>query len=345
MQKHLSERLQGRRLKGGWTVIKKIVPAEGMTGSNFSIGYTAKHDDGAIGFLKVLDIAKASIAPDPSATLEMLTSAFNYERRLLAKCKSLSRVVTALGEGMERESGTQNEVAQYIIFEFADSDLRQKIHFVQQFDLAVEMRTLHNISVGISQLHSKMIAHQDIKPSNVLVFNGGVSKLGDLGRSSEHGAHAPHDHLDFAGDPSYVPPEYLYRHVPTDWKERRLGCDLYQLGSLVVFMYAGVSATRLLNGFIPAVHRPGAWSGNYTDVLPYVYDYFRLMNERVKPKIPELVREKLSMAISQLCEPDPSRRGHPRNHVVGNRFGLERYVSLFNRLALMARIGMRGKLR
>ena len=344
MHKHLSERLEGRRLKGGWKVMKKIVPAEGMSGSNFSIGYSAKHDDGAIGFVKVLDIARASIAPDPATTLEELTSAFNYERRLLAKCKDLSRVVTALGEGMER-GPDQNEFAQYIIFEFAESDLRHKIHFVRQFDLAVEMRTLHNIAVGISQLHSREIAHQDIKPSNVLMFNGEGSKVGDLGRSSELGAHAPHDHLDFAGDPSYAPPEYLYRHVPTDWKERRLGCDLHQLGSLIVFMYARVSATRLLNDFIPDAHRPRAWSGTYADVLPYVQEYFRLMNERVKPNIPEIVREELSTAISQLCEPDPSRRGHPKNHLVGNRFGLERYVSLFNRLALMARISMRGNLR
>ena len=344
MQKHLSERLEGTRLRDGWTVMKKIVPPVGASGSNFSIGYTAKHDNGTIGFLKVLDITKASLAPDPAATLEELTSAFNYERRLLTKCKSLSRVVTALGEGMVRESHVQSEVAQYIIFEFAESDLRQKIHFAQQFDLAVEMRTLHNIAVGVSQLHTKRIAHQDIKPSNVLMFNDGISKVGDLGRSSERGAHAPHDNFKFAGDPSYIPPEYLYHYVPTDWKERRLGCDLYQLGSLIVFMYAGLSATRLLTNFVSFDHSPGRWSGAYVDVLPYLYEYFRLMNERIKPSIPELVREHLSTAISQLCEPDPSRRGHPTNHLVGNRFGLERYVSLFNRLALMARIDMRTKL-
>ena len=325
--------------------MKKIVPAEGMTGSNFSIGYSAKRDNGTIGYIKVLDITKASFAPDPATTLEKLTSAFNYERRLLAKCKSLSRVVTALGEGMVRESGAQNEVAQYIIFEFAETDLRHSVQFVQRFDLAVDMRTLHNIAVGISQLHTKMIAHQDLKPSNVLIFNGGISKVGDLGRSSEFGTHAPHDDIAFAGDPSYAPPEYLYRYVPTDWKERRLGCDLYQLGSLVVFMYAGLSATRLLKECIHNDHGPGEWSGTYAEVLPYVHEYFRLMNERLKPKIPELVREQLSMAISQLCDPDPSQRGHPRNHVVGNRFGLERYVSLFNRLTLIARIGMRAKLR
>lgn len=316
-----------------------------MTGANFSIGYTARHDSGTIGFLKVLDITKASFAPDPAATLEQLTSAFNYERRLLDQCKNLSRVVTALDEGMIREDSSYGEVAQYIIFEFAESDLRRKIQFVDQFDLAVEMSTLHNIAVGISQLHSKYIAHQDLKPSNVLIFEDGVSKVGDLGRSSELGMPAPHDGYAVAGDPTYVPPEYLYRHVPTDWRERRWGCDLYQLGSLIVFMYAGVSATRLLTECIHEDHRPTTWSGTYEEVLPYVDDYFRLMNRRIASHMPHLVRAELCGAVLHLCDPDPSRRGHPKNHATGNRFGLERYVSLFNRLALTARVNMRKRLR
>ena len=325
--------------------MKKVVPAEGTTGSNFSIGYTARHEGGTIGFVKVLDITKASFTPDPAATLERLTTAFNYERRLLEKCKGLSRVVTALAEGSVHEPGFHGQIAQYIIFEFADSDLRQSIHFSNDFDLALLLRTLHNVAVGLSQLHSRQIAHQDIKPSNVLMFDDGFSKVGDLGRSSEAGIPAPHDDGDFAGDPTYAPPEYLYNYVPSDWKERRWGCDLYQLGSLVLFMFSGLSSTRMISNYIPQYHRPKQWSGNYRELLDYMHEYFRLMIDDVRAKMPALVEQDLHAAVTQLCNPDPSRRGHPKNHAIGNRFGLERYVSLFNRLALMAEIELRTNIR
>lgn len=53
-------------------------------------------------------------------------------------------------------------------------------------------------------LHGLDIAHQDLKPSNV---------------------------LPIAGDPTYAPPELLYNYVPADWNVRRYACDVYLLGA------------------------------------------------------------------------------------------------------------------
>ena len=55
---------------------------------------------------------------------------------------------------------------------------------------------------------------------------------------------------------------------------------------------------------------------------------------------PRLVR-----AIRELCDPDPKRRGHPKDHAgVGSPYRLERYESEFNLLAAHAERGLlRGR--
>ena len=173
------------------------------------------------------------------------------------------------------------------------------------------MRILHDVTVGISQLHRGNIAHQDIKPSNVLIFSDSDSKIGDLGRSSQRGVHAPHDALPFAGDQSYAPPECLYGHIPQTWGERRLACDLYQIGSLIVFMYAGKSCTYLLNEFTQEKHRSNEFVGAYEDLLIYMQEYFRLMIDYVRLTIPDLVRSELTIAIKRTLQSRPLIEGTP----------------------------------
>jgi hypothetical protein len=59
-----------------------------------------------------------------------------------------------------------------------------------------------------------------------------VSKLADLGRASRADAFSPFDHLDWAGDPNYKPPEAWYSFISPDWHQRRIAYDLYMLGAL-----------------------------------------------------------------------------------------------------------------
>lgn len=327
---HISERLEGRYLKDGWRVIERVPVQEGMTGSNFSIGYRAEQSGGRGGFVKVLDISKAmSSTEDPARLLEELTTAFNFERNLLQECSGLSRVVSALSEGAVQEGV---EVAQYIIFELAESDLR-KLGLSLSFDNALNFRTLHNVAVGLSQLHGKGIAHQDIKPSNVLIFERDGSKIADLGRSSVSSKVGPHDLWRIPGDHAYAPPELIYRQVSDDWNIRRRASDLYQLGSLIVFAFSGVGLMPVLLRNTHRDHRPDAWSGTYGEVLGYLEGYFRNALDEVSPRFPAECRSDLTAAVAQLCCLDPRRRGHPRNHATGNPYGLDRFVSFFDRLA------------
>ncbi len=224
-------KLSGYTLEGGWEVVRHI-DLSSTTGGCFSEAYIVKDKRGDRAFLKALDYSRALQAHDPASELQRLTESYNFERGLLQLCRSrrFDRVVSALADGKVTVAG---EVVQYIIFELADGDLHDHADVLTELDIAWILRSLHHVATGIRQLHSQDIAHQDVKPSNVLVFNRDVSKLADLGRSARRGAHAPHDSLTIAGDATYAPPELLYGYLLPDWSARRLGCDLYLLGSMI----------------------------------------------------------------------------------------------------------------
>jgi eukaryotic-like serine/threonine-protein kinase len=186
-----------------------------------------------------------SLSPDPARALEAMTQAYNFERDLMAKCgeKHMDRVVRAIASGTLRiEGAPAGGVVEYLlILELADYDVRAHLARLGEIELAWILRSLHHIATGLKQLHSAGIAHQDLKPSNVLIFNQDTSKVADLGRASYLGHTAPHDELSWAGDISYAPPELLYGYVHTDWRTKRFGGDLYLLGSMVVFFFTGLS--------------------------------------------------------------------------------------------------------
>jgi serine/threonine protein kinase len=341
-----AQRLLNLALSGGWKVVARVPRKPGMTGGCFSEGYLVENVDGRTGFLKALDFSGAMRSEDPSSDLEALTAAFNFERNLLAKCREcrMTRVVLAVDDGtVEVDPSSPVGRVQYLILERADGDVRSYVQTSEQFDLAWRLRALHHIATGLTQLHSQGIAHQDLKPSNVMVFRGTYSKIGDLGRASARGFLPPHEREEIAGDPSYAPPELLYHHIPADWSERRLGCDAYLLGSMIVFLFTGVSMNAALAQRLHPSHYPADWAGKFEDVLPFLRDAFARAIDDIESCIPVSVQGELLPAVRQLCDPDPLRRGHPK--LLGRRagrFSLERYVSLLDLLAKKAELGLAG---
>src|SRR5690606_18150791 len=104
-----------------------------------------------------------------------------------------------------------------------------------------KLRSLHNIVTGINQLHSIDIAHQDIKPSNVFVYDKLTSKLGELGRSLSREIEGPHSKQNFTGDWKYAPPEIYHRYYIEEWSERVHSIDCYLIGSMASFYLTGQS--------------------------------------------------------------------------------------------------------
>ena len=341
-----AERLAGRQLANSWSVVRRIERQRSATGGSFSTSYIVRSQDGREAFLKAMDYHRALQSADPAGALQLMTTAYTFERRLLQRCidRKLSRIVRVLDFGtIPAVEGDPSSVVEYLIFELAHGDIRSFMERIDAYESAWTLRTIHEVAAAIQQLHSVRIAHQDLKPSNVLIFEQDHSKLADLGRAADADGVSPHDELQIAGDRSYAPPELLYGQVSVDWVQRRLGCDMYLFGSLIVFFCMGVSITHLLLARLPRQMRPGVYGGTYAEILPQIEHEFSNVVRELKNEIHVEYADEIVRMVKQLCNPDPERRGHPRSIISsGNQYSLERYVSILGNLARRAEYSLRS---
>lgn len=336
-----AEGLAGLTLDEGWVVLGPAPPELAIGGGLFAATYIVKSSDGRMGFLKALDYSRASESPDPSILLESLTAAFNFEREVLRRCKDrgLDKVVTAIADGKIQVSAGLQGTVQYLIFELHDGDASRQSDISRRFNLAGTLRALHHIASGLGQLHGEGIAHQNLRPATVWNY-GAKNKIAELGgAASRERSSTLESGPDLSYDPCYASPEILYGYQDTDWNRRCYGCDLYLLGSMVVFFFTGASATALLRAELHDKHAWDHWTGSYDDVLPYVHDAFEHVLSAFDRHIDESVAPEIRQVVAQLCNPDPRLRGHPLNKLTkGNPYSLERYISTFDLLAHRAEI-------
>ena len=333
-----AESLLGLTLGNYWIVIEKLARRPYSTGGHFSEGYLVEGKQGERAFLKALDLSDALRSRDVVTELLRMTQAYSHERDLYDFCRDckLDRIVVAVHSGQETVGAFP---VPYLIFELAQGDVRTHPALAMDIDLAWRLRSLHNIATGLQQLHGQDIVHQDLKPSNVLVFDEKVSKLADLGRASKKGSPQEHDGLDVAGDLTYAPPELLYGYVSSEWNQRRFGCDAYHLGSMVVFFFTGFGATALILSKLDPSHHPRRWSGDYADVLVHLRDAFGSALSDFKLAVPDKIQMDIVRIVTQLCHPDPSLRGHPGEKAgKGNPYSLRRYVTELDYLARKAEL-------
>ena len=350
-------RLLGLTLDSGWKIREPVGwdPSSGDsidhyngTGGHFSVPYLVEKD-GRQAFLKAIDLTRAMHAVDVLAELQAISATHTFEARILEICAdaSMDRVVVALESGQISVGPNLQDKAPYLIFELAEGDVRRRIQKKSgEVRLAWWLRAMHHATVGLSQLHAQGIAHQDFKPSNLLSFEDDeVFKVSDLGRCTCEGQPSPHDLLPFTGDLKYAPPEILYGYVNPQAQDRRLRSDLWMLGSMIFFFVRGFGATQLLINELRVENRPtplGAWNGGYRPIVPLLQTCFTKMLHDLETDLGDnQVCRELVKAASELCNPDDELRGHPLARAgAGNPHSLERYISLFDRLAKIAARGL-----
>jgi serine/threonine protein kinase len=354
-------RLEGTVLKSGWKVVCAIGwdPKTGQpkeiyngTGGNFSKAYRVEKA-GKQAFLKAIDLTRSLQEADVMSALHKVTSEHQFEVSILNLCAGakMDRIVVALDSGQERLGPNLHDVVPYLVFELAEGDVRKQIKVIDPpLKRAWWLRALHHATVGLNQLHGSRITHQDLKPSNILSFGTGNGfKLGDLGRSTCENTPGPFDNLSFPGDQTYAPLEILYSNINPDVFQRRLSCDCYMLGSMIFFFGLGLGATRLFMDRTPPENRPymygGGWQGTYGHVLPLLQSVFTQILADLSASLPDdQISAQLVVAARDLCNPDPSLRGHPLTRGQGgNNYSLERYVSLFDKLAKHAAVNARTR--
>ncbi len=342
------EELKGLKTTDGWTIGEKIARVDGGTGGHFSVGYQAIHEDGRLGFFKALDFTSALTQRDPVTALETLTRSFNFERKVLELCgdAKMSRVVRALSDGHIEVEGLPLGKVFYLIFELADGDVRKQISLTNRLTPSWCLAALHHIAIGLQQLHSKGIAHQDLKPSNVLVFNdGNNSKIADLGRAHCSAHEAPHDGLQIPGAKSYAPPEQIYGFSLQNAAAGRRAGDIYLLGSMLHFLFSGTPITPVVLSNLREEHRPitmgnqSGWTGSFEDALPYILDawgravrdFRECLKSQLTQKESQQTIDTLTQNLEMLTYPDPLKRGHPLEGKKGDyaSYSLQRFISGF----------------
>lgn len=209
-----AEQLVGLTLDNGWKVTGFATRKPNATGGHFSHGYIAEDANGRKGFLKAMDYTEALLNPNTAQVLAAMTNAYLFEKNLCNRCAHLSRIVRAVDSGSIHVNPTDPFTkVEYLIFELATGDVRAHLDMQARLDVVFVMRTLHHVATALEQLHRTDIAHQDLKPSNVLVFNETEgSKICDLGRAWDRNMPAPHDTCPVAGDRTYAPPEFVRRY-------------------------------------------------------------------------------------------------------------------------------------
>jgi serine/threonine protein kinase len=351
------QNLAGQATADGWILEELIQKQSYQTGSAFSVGYLVRHPDGRKGFLKALDFSRAHAAADKMLALENMTRTYNFEKNVLALCRgaNLNKVVVAISDGSLSVPAAPFGEVFYLIFELADGDIRRHAVMSNLFDAMWSLHALHHIATGLQQLHGQGIFHQDLKPSNVLVFDEGkTSKLADLGRAHCNTIAAPHDVLLLAGQPFYAPPEHLYSYWMADHVKARAASDLFLLGSMLHFFFTGAMLTPTVLSFMRPEHKPpylsaenAGWTGTYDDVLPYLragyadalFEFNDAVDRSFSDQFPK-VAEGLKALLGYLTEPDPLLRGHVLNRRMehGNHYSLERFVSAFDLFVKMTSI-------
>ncbi|MEO1700628.1 MAG: hypothetical protein AAFR71_01140 [Pseudomonadota bacterium] len=336
----------GAKAGRSWLVKEKLNRPKGGTGGTFSVGYVASDSSGEDFFLKATDIGLLRVDAGKSK-LEQMADALNlqrFEREMLDICtvNGLNRIVRAVDYGeLEVVHEGVKEFVFFIVFEKAVGDIRASARDYRKRGMSWVPRVVHNLAVATSQLHGKNISHNDIKPSNLLVFDAAVQKLSDLGRATCDDRIGPWDEHKEVGDRNYSAPEawgYQYaaplNGVRVDHSYRKR-FDLYMLGSLIYFLLTEQPLNSVMAVYLRPEYGPSNWTGDFDGILPYLRDVHGQamadMDAEVKALYGDNRHQRLSeilQSVRHLTEVDPKLRGDPRNKTSGlQNHDLQRLIS------------------
>lgn len=335
-----SQSLVGLITDSGWLVTEHLNNQLG-SGGNFCVRYLVKSEQGEIGFLKAMDLS--GVISDLKKLQETVNE-YLFEQDILNKCKDkkMSRVVTPLDAGtiiVPTFPDPLNTVY-YVIFEKADGTLRDHHLEAPQKRWLPAFTALHHVAVGIEQLHSAGIAHQDIKPSNVLAFKNTQFKVSDLGRVVDKDGKSPFRTVPFPGDPAYKPTEMFFGVISLEFIVRR-SCDMYMVGSLIYHIVEDIPINAsvineacLLDANI--MQKP------YSEALPFLLTGFNTILRRYKEHCVDLFGDKIGELLAdivyEMCHPDSAKRGAHNFVRKTNLYSMRRYVGKLSNMVRLAKI-------
>lgn len=323
-----SSDLTGKTI-GNWKV-GDLIDNKDAT-ARYSLFYHVEDENGSA-IMKVLDTEKCNrgYKEEGIGRAELLgreTTAFHYETKIAEACAGhhMNNVIRYIDSGeLELEEYTIPTVT-YVVYEISEGKIGDFLQYSSTTDLVVnlgilvdKLKSLHQVAKGVKQLHTNEIAHHNITPQSVEVFETNSKyKLGALhnSRCDQKDIKSPERSKMFNGDLTYAPPEAYFDYMIPDKMSAYYQIDTYMLGNLVVYYLTSLNMTTLLDYHLPCSLKEWASRGvGYSAVLPEIINAFDTILGNLKSCIcEEELQEPIIGMISCLCNPDPTKRGYPGN--------------------------------
>lgn len=153
---------------------------------------------------------------------------FRQERQILARLEhpNIARLL---------DGGVTDEGLPYLVMEYVDG--KPLTAFTAGLSVKQKLRLFLQICRAFAYAHSNLVVHRDVKPSNILVTNGGIPKLLDFGLAKMLDLDDPTQATvsNFrALTPAYASPEQLKGEAITT------ASDIYSLGVVLYELMTGV---------------------------------------------------------------------------------------------------------
>ena len=311
----------------GWYVNSEIQSTD--TTSKYSLFYEVSNGSGSA-IMKVLNYELCHNGPldgakDQDSLISRESGAFHFESELARECTDyhMGNVIRYLGSGNVKLDDYVVKNVSYIVYELSEGKIGDFLNFSSKTDFTVDLgmlidnlRSLHQVTKGVKQLHTHLIAHRNITPHSVEIFEKNtITKVGGLQKSRNLQAinDTPFTTKLFDGDYTYAPPEAIFNYKISEDMSTYYQIDTYMLGNLIVYYLSSMNMTTLINRKCPSTLFDWASKGaEYKQVLPDIMKAFYESLDEIGAAIcADELRGPIIEIIEGLCNPDPEKRGYP----------------------------------